>query len=119
MAGMMNKVEVHIEVRPQSPAPFPDVLGRYRRNVDMWRAGPGLACACVIKDVGWGEEGSEGVSSLHCCGFSAFSWLPGYLDITLPSPVFIAGLSPPLRPSVNEEQATHLADSGWVGRSPA
>lgn len=38
----------------------------------------------------------------------------GRLDITLPLPVFIAGLSPRLRPIVNEEQATHLAVSRWV-----
>lgn len=62
VAGVI-KGEVHREVRPKGPAPFPDVLGvgwGDRRNMDMWKAGPGMACVCVIKGTGWGGQGVEG-----------------------------------------------------------
>lgn len=66
VAGVVIKGGVHTEVRPEGPAPFPDVpRGSYRRNVDMWRAGPALACVCdQRRRVGWGR--GWGVSSSHC-----------------------------------------------------
>lgn len=71
VAGVI-KGEVHTEVRPKGPAFFPRCAGcrkrwggrgrggwvEDRRNVDMWKAGPGLACVCDQRHrVGWGRGG--------------------------------------------------------------
>lgn len=71
VAGVIKR-EVHTEVRPKGPVFFPRCAGcgkqwggrgrgglvEDRRNVDMWKAGPGLACVCDQRQrVGWGRGG--------------------------------------------------------------
>lgn len=59
VAGVVIKGEVHTEVKPKGPVPFPDVLGELQKKCGHveGRARAGL---CVIKGTGWGGAGGGG-----------------------------------------------------------
>lgn len=60
-----------------------------RRNVDMWKAGPGLARVCdQRRRVGRGRGGGEFFALLKVYCFLLVAWMPWYS----PSPVFTTGL---------------------------